>query len=103
MNPVATRRDFACPSSNLSRPTMTRENPDRLALLCREIAVLIGRPSIDPRSSVAELGMDSLFVSEILLVCEEIYGRRIDYSKIEIDEKMTIEDLERHIQAQCLQ
>ncbi len=70
-----------------------------LTFLTAELGRLVGDGNISPEISLSELGADSLFLVELLLACEELYSKRIDFEKLVIDDSTTLRDLDRQILA----
>lgn len=70
------------------------EHPEMLAELVKVTAEALKVDSVDPNVPLAEIGIDSLNIVEVIIACEEIYGDfRIDPSKLEFDEMTTLTDM----------
>jgi acyl carrier protein len=68
-----------------------------LALMTKEVARILNVESIDPDIGVGELGVDSLNVMELILVCDQLYGVEIDPERLHIDQFTTLRDLDRQL------
>ncbi|MEZ5920176.1 MAG: acyl carrier protein [Parvularculaceae bacterium] len=75
------------------------QNTETLDLLSQEVAKILGQESIDPDISVSELGVDSLKVVELMLVCDQLYPNKIDPEKIEIDQSTTLRGMDQQFLA----
>lgn len=70
------------------------EHPELLAELIKVTAEALQAESIDPSVPLAEIGIDSLNIVEVIIACEEIYGDfQIDPSKLEFDEMTSLMDM----------
>lgn len=56
----------------------------RVGKLIAGISEIVGRPIGDADASIGDLGIDSKFLIDIMMVCEDIYGSGIDFAAIEI-------------------
>jgi acyl carrier protein len=74
------------------------EHPELLAELMKVTAEALKVDSVDPIVPLAEIGIDSLNIVEVIIACEEIYGRfRIDPSRMEFDEMTSLADMHRQL------
>jgi acyl carrier protein len=70
------------------------EHPELLAELMKVTAEALKVDSVDPNVPLPELGIDSLNIVEVIIACEEIYGKfRIDPSRLEFDEMTSLTDM----------
>ncbi len=70
------------------------EHPELLAELIKVTAEALQTESIDPSVPLAEIGIDSLNIVEVIIACEDIYGEfQIDPSKLEFDEMTSLMDM----------
>jgi acyl carrier protein len=70
------------------------EHPELLAELVKVTAEALKVDSVDPSVPLAEIGIDSLNIVEVIIACEEIYGEfQIDPSKLEFDELTSLTDM----------
>ena len=70
------------------------QNTDTIAALIEELKEILSVDRIDPDSSLGELGIDSLNVVELLLVCEKLYVGGVNPVDLAIDQYTTIRDLD---------
>ncbi len=73
--------------------------PQTLPSLQREVARVLNVESVGVDTGLAELGIDSLNVVELILLCEHIYGRPVDDSALTIDQYTTLRELDRQLLA----
>ena len=74
------------------------EDEDKmLEQLVEEIKRILNKDSIDPDSTLAELGIDSLNVIELILACEQIYTRLANADELKFDEFTTLRDLHKQL------
>lgn len=62
-----------------------------------EVAKILNREAVPEDLGLAELGLDSLKVVELILVCDKIYPGNIDPEQLRIDQFTTLEDLDRQL------
>ncbi len=78
--------------------TETIEHPELLAELRKVTAEALRVDSVDPNVPLPELGIDSLNIVEVIIACEEIYGKfRIDPAKLEFDEMTSLMDMHKQM------
>lgn len=69
-------------------------HPELLAELRKVTAEALQVDSVDPDVPLAEIGIDSLNIVEVIIACEEIYGDfRIDPARLEFDEMTSLADM----------
>lgn len=74
------------------------EHPQLLAELRKVTAESLKVDTVDPDVPLAEIGIDSLNIVEVIIACEEIYSRfRIDPSRLEFDEMTSLSDMHRQM------
>lgn len=56
----------------------------RLHRLMSSVSEIIGVPVDDENASIGDLGIDSGYLVDIILACEDIYGGAIDSEAIDI-------------------
>jgi acyl carrier protein len=71
---------------------------DTLALVAREVAKITNRESVAVDVSLAELGVDSINVIELILFCEQLYGT-FDPTSLQINEFTTLADLDLQLKS----
>ena len=70
------------------------EHPEMLAELIKVTAEALQADSVDPNGPLAEIGIDSLNIVEVIIACEDIYADfQIDPSKLEFDEMTSLMDM----------
>ena len=74
------------------------QNLNNLDLLCKEVARMLGVEEVSPDMGLAELGVNSLNVVEMILICELIYGDDIQPEKLNIDAFTTLRSLDSQLQ-----
>lgn len=78
--------------------TETIEHPELLEELRKVTAEALKVDSVDPNVPLPELGIDSLNIVEVIIACEEIYGKfRIDPAKLEFDEMTSLMDMHKQM------
>jgi acyl carrier protein len=73
------------------------EDTNTLDLLVAEVAKIAELGSVDPDVGLNELGVDSLKLVELVLVCDQLYGISLDPERLEINEFTTLRDLDRQM------
>ncbi|HEX8584578.1 MAG TPA: acyl carrier protein [Allosphingosinicella sp.] len=73
------------------------EHAPTLTLLVREVAKIAELDIVDPDVGLNELGVDSLKLVELVLVCDQLYGINLDPERLEITEFTTLRDLDKQM------
>ncbi|MFE8073091.1 acyl carrier protein [Marinobacteraceae bacterium S3BR75-40.1] len=76
---------------------MTTENSQTLTQLMQDVATLLNKDSVDPDTAMAELGVDSLNVVELILICEQIYTDVVDPESLQFDEYTTLREMDARL------
>lgn len=76
---------------------MSTENSPTLQQLMQDVAVLLNKDSVDPDTAMAELGVDSLNVVELILICEQIYTNVVDPESLQFDEYTTLREMDERL------
>lgn len=71
----------------------------RLALLISETQKVLEREHIDADASLLDLGVDSMNIVELIMVCEQVYDGDIDPDALELDEYTTLRELDERLSA----
>ncbi|MDR2031415.1 MAG: acyl carrier protein [Azoarcus sp.] len=71
------------------------EVPARINTLQTEVAKILNVPSVELDLPLAQLGIDSLNVVELILVCQQVYPDVIDVSGINFDEHSTLREIDK--------
>lgn len=66
---------------------------EKINKLCGSVAQMVGRDGVVPEATLAELGIDSLNVLELLSLCEQIYDRSGDLESLQFDEFTSLQSL----------
>ncbi len=70
------------------------EHPELLDQLRKVAAEALQVDSVDADVPLAEIGIDSLNIVEVIIACEEIYADfRIDPARLEFDEMTSLADM----------
>lgn len=69
-----------------------------LAQLCEEVAKILSTESADADIPLGQLGIDSLNVVELILVCQQIYSDVVNYEEYTWDENSTLREIDEHMQ-----
>jgi acyl carrier protein len=76
---------------------MSNESHTTLEFLTKEVAKILNQNSVDPDIGVSELGIDSVKVVELILVCDQLYPNKIDPEKLTIDQYTTLRGLDHQL------
>jgi acyl carrier protein len=71
-----------------------------LELLQKEVARILNTETADTTIPLAELGVDSLNVVELLLFCDQLYGS-VDMDRLEIGQFTTLESLDEQLRREA--
>lgn len=72
-----------------------------LEKLINETKTILGRDQVDADSSLLDLGVDSMNIVELIMVCEQVYEGGIDPDALELDEYTTLRELDERLSALC--
>ncbi|GAA4222691.1 hypothetical protein J4E08_08780 [Sagittula sp. NFXS13] len=67
---------------------------ETLAQLQSGIQDMLALDSVDVDVSLAQIGIDSLNVVELILICQQIYVNVTDFDEIDIDENTTLREVD---------
>jgi hypothetical protein len=70
-------------------------NNNELAQLQSEVASILNIETADLDMPLAQLGIDSLNVVELILLCQQIYPNVVDVSAITFDEHSTLREMHK--------
>lgn len=73
-----------------------------LTQLQYEVANILNIETAEPDMPLAQLGIDSLNVVELILVCQQIYPNVVDISTITFDEHSTLREINKCLQENSL-
>lgn len=68
-----------------------------LELLVAEVAKIAELDNVDPDIGLNELGVDSLKLVELVLVCDQLYAISLDPERLDITEFTTLRELDRQM------
>jgi acyl carrier protein len=64
--------------------------------LIKQLHPILGIEEIDPDTSLSAIGIDSINVVELILICEQIYTN-FDPASLTLDEHTTLRDLHNQL------
>jgi cytochrome c-type biogenesis protein CcmH/NrfG len=67
-----------------------------------EMEKLLALKNIDVDAPMSQLGVDSMNIVEMVIICQQIYTQVANYEDINIDENTTIRELDEQMQALSL-
>lgn len=73
----------------------------RLNQLIKETQKVLKKDHIDADASLLDLGVDSMNIVELIMVCEEVYAGGIDPDALELDEYTTLRELDERLTSMC--
>lgn len=76
---------------------MTKTINANLQKLMNEVAELLNKDQVSADVSMMELGVDSMNVVELIMICEEIYPDLVDPDSLEFDEFTTLRQLDERL------
>ena len=76
---------------------MTKTISANLQQLMNEVAELLNKDQVSADVSMMELGVDSMNVVELIMICEEIYPDLVDPDSLEFDEFTTLRQLDERL------
>jgi acyl carrier protein len=72
-------------------------NESKLQLLAAEVARILNVDTVDVDTPMGELGVDSLNVVELVLVCEQLYTGSVDPERLRIDQYTSLRELDNQL------
>ena len=69
----------------------------KLELLATEVARILNVDAVDVDTPMGELGVDSLNVVELVLVCEQLYVGSVDPERLSIDQYTSLRELDSQL------
>jgi len=70
---------------------------EQLSRLMHALSEIVGFRIDDRNASLGDLGVDSRYLPEIILACEDIYGGAVDFDAIEIGYETSLLSLHNQI------
>jgi len=84
----------------------TLNTPDKdaatLTMLSKEVARILNVTKVEVDTGLGELGIDSLNVVELTLLCEQVYRNPVNPEALAIDQYTTLRELDRQMIAAAL-
>ncbi len=65
--------------------------------LCEQIAIMLNKDQVDPDTPIAELGVDSLNIVEVILICEQLYPGVMNPENLVFDEHTTLREMDTQL------
>lgn len=75
---------------------------ETLQIFTDEMKKMLGAKAIDVDAPMSQLGVDSLNIVEMVVICQQIYTQVTNYEDIHIDENTTIRELDAQLNALSL-
>lgn len=72
---------------------------DTLKSFAAEMQKLLGLSEVDVDAPMSQLGVDSMNIVEMVIICQQIYTQVANYEDIDIDENTTIRELDEQMHA----
>ncbi|WP_321818270.1 MULTISPECIES: acyl carrier protein [unclassified Paraburkholderia] len=76
---------------------MSQTESQALTAFAEEMKRLLGVRQIDLDTPMSQLGVDSLNIVEMVVICQQIYVDVKNYEEIQIDEHTTIRELDAQL------
>ncbi|ASP37681.1 acyl carrier protein [Bacterioplanes sanyensis] len=76
---------------------MTVTLTEKLDELCTQVAQMLNKDSVDADTPIAELGVDSLNIVEVILICEQIYPGVMNPENLVFDEHTTLREMDQQL------
>lgn len=70
---------------------------DTLLMFTNEMKALLQLKVIDIDAPMSLLGVDSLNIVEMIVICQQLYTHVLNYEDIQIDENTTIRELDAQL------
>lgn len=71
------------------------QDKDTLNALCSAVSKSLNRESADPDIAIGELGLDSMRVVELILICDQLYDASIETESIDLTQFTTLRELDQ--------
>lgn len=76
---------------------MNNELQSQLGELQIQIAQMLNKDEVCPDTPLGELGIDSLNIVEVILICEQLYTNVTDPEALTFDEFTTLRDMDAQL------
>lgn len=70
---------------------------EKLNVLCHKVAEMRGLDVVDADQALSALGIDSLNVVDLVLICQEIYPGGANINEMEIDEATSLRGIDEFL------
>lgn len=70
---------------------------DSLAQLAEGVKSILALEEIDLDAPLSQVGIDSLNVVELILVCQQVYTSVVNFDEIDIDENTTLREIDQQL------
>jgi acyl carrier protein len=68
-----------------------------LEQLAEGVRAILGLEEVDLDMPLSQVGIDSLNVVELILVCQQVYTNVVNFDEIEIDENTTLREIDAQL------
>ena len=68
-----------------------------LERLAEGVSAILGLEEVDLDMPLSQVGIDSLNVVELILVCQQVYTNVVNFDEIEIDENTTLREIDAQL------
>lgn len=65
--------------------------------LAEQVAIMLNKDMVDSDTPIAELGVDSLNIVEIILICEQLYPGVMNPENLVFDEHTTLREMDKQL------
>ncbi|MFS1525528.1 acyl carrier protein [Microbulbifer sp. 2304DJ12-6] len=69
----------------------------KVKVLCEQISLMLNVDSVDPDMPIADLGIDSLNIVEVILICEQLYPGVMNPENLVFDEHTTLQEMDSQL------
>jgi len=69
----------------------------RLQQFMDAMSAIVGTPIHDESTSIGDLGIDSTYLADIILACEDIYGSGINFNEIAIGYETSLQSIHQQL------
>ncbi len=73
---------------------MSEKVESQLPELLVQVAEMLSKDEVDADTPLGELGIDSLNIVEVILICEQLYTNVLDPEALVFDEFTTLRDMD---------
>lgn len=73
------------------------EEKSKLDELTVQVAEMLSKEYVDPDNTLGEIGLDSLNIVELILICEQLYPNLMDPQALSFDEHTTLREVDQQM------